>query len=391
MTREIAKTTYDSIIPLEIWDTPGSFDIQKFPIQWKDFAAIVFVIDLTQEDKFQSAVNQMHTIFITAYAHNPRLNFEVFLHKADSVHNDWLGELYREINQRYTDEIWDYDLKDFFPSHGDPNNANTGSGGTSSQPTTPSRSTSNGVATTTTTSPLPSANANIYIEDEDAFLESLMNAARFFMTSVHDSSLQEAWGRVMQSLMGSLYGPIEGLMSTFARTNNMEKAFLFDINAKFNVAADDSITETKNFHLSTDYIGKMLAFQSLFEKLPEARKEARRIAQGEQDEEDDEDDQDGQDERDIEWPSQTVKLSDGKCLVYWQISKYAPPKQPFFLMFVPVQATHPLGLLCCANRRLALLGACSAAEYEKMQGMMEFNVVLLRQGILDMLDASQGM
>jgi Ras-related GTP-binding protein C/D len=111
-----------------------------------------------------------------------------------------------------------------------------------------------------------------------------MNAARFFMTSVHDSSLQEAWGRVMQSLMGPLYGPIEGLMSTFARvshivaflvldiltftcpkTNNMEKAFLFDINAKFNVAADDSITETKNFHLSTDYIGKMLAFQSLFE------------------------------------------------------------------------------------------------------------------------------
>ncbi|GHJ85717.1 hypothetical protein NliqN6_2119 [Naganishia liquefaciens] len=338
MTREIAKTTYDSIIPLEIWDTPGSFDIQKFPIQWKDFAAIVFVIDLTQEDKFQSAVNQMHTIFITAYAHNPRLNFEVFLHKADSVHNDWLGELYREINQRYTDEIWDYDLKDFFPSQG--------KSGSSSQPSTPSRP--NG------TTALNAANANIFIEDEDAFLESLMNAARFFMTSVHDSSLQEAWGRVMQSLMGPLYGPIEGLMSTFARTNNLEKAFLFDINAKFNVAADDSITETKNFHLSTDYIGKMLVFQSLFDKLPEARKEARRIAFGEDDEED------APDDRDVEWPSSAVRLSDGKCLLYWQISK-----------------------------RLALLGAGSAAEYDKMQGMMEFNVVLLRQGLLDMLNASQ--
>ncbi|KAI5454671.1 GTP-binding protein gtr2 [Naganishia albida] len=337
MTREIAKTTYDSIIPLEIWDTPGSFDIQKFPIQWKEFAAIVFVIDLTQEDKFSSAVNQMHTIFINAYAHNPRLNFEVFLHKADSVHNDWLGELYREINQRYTDEIWDYDLKDFFPSQG-----------RGSEPSTPSRS--NGTA-------LSSANANIFIEDEDAFLESLMNAARFFMTSVHDTSLQEAWGRVMQSLIGPLYGPIEGLMSTFARTNNMEKAFLFDINAKFNVAADDSITETKNFHLSTDYIGKMLAFQGLFEKLPQARKEARRISFG-----DEEDEEEEQDERDIEWPSQIVRLSDGKCLVYWQISK-----------------------------RLALLGACSAAEYDKMQGMMEFNVVLLRQGILDMLEASEGL
>lgn len=54
-------------------------------------------------------------------------------------------------------------------------------------------------------------------------------------------------------------------MCASVQTNNMEKAFLFDINAKFNVAADDSITETKNFHLSTDYIGKMLAFQSLFE------------------------------------------------------------------------------------------------------------------------------
>ena len=51
----------------------------------------------------------------------------------------------------------------------------------------------------------------------------------------------------------------------YIQTNNLEKAFLFDINAKFNVAADDSITETKNFHLSTDYIGKMLVFQSLFE------------------------------------------------------------------------------------------------------------------------------
>lgn len=42
-----------------------------------------------------------------------------------------------------------------------------------------------------------------------------------------------------------------------------------------------------------------------------------------------------------------------------------------------------------SSRRLALLGACSAAEYDKMQGMMEFNVVLLRQGLLDMLNASQ--
>jgi hypothetical protein len=132
-----------------------------------------------------------------------------------------------------------------------------------------------------------------------------------------------------------------------------------------------------------------------FRKLPEARKEARRIANDDDDDDgdDDDDDDDAQDERDIEWPSQTVKLSDGKCLVYWQISKYVVVRpshrsdhssSSFSSLFVVV-----LDVSC--NRRLALLGACSAAEYEKMQGMMEFNVVLLRQGILDMLDASQGM
>jgi hypothetical protein len=52
-------------------------------------------------------------------------------------------------------------------------------------------------------------------------------------------------------------------------------------------------------------------------KLPEARKEALRIANGEGDDDDDE----GLDERDVEWPSQAVRLSDGKCLLYWQISK----------------------------------------------------------------------
>ena len=114
-------------------------------------------------------------------------------------------------------------------------------------------------------------------------------------------------------------------------------------------------------------------------KLPEARKEARRISFGDED-----GDEDEQDERDIEWPSQVVRLSDGKCLVYWQISKC--------VIFYLCEAPHLLTTSSFdIRRRLALLGACSAAEYDKMQGMMEFNVVLLRQGILDMLDASEGV
>lgn len=89
-----------------------------------------------------------------------------------------------------------------------------------------------------------------------------------------------------------------------------------------------------------------------------------------------------------------MKLSDGKCLVYWQISKYVCSASVVFPSLpYNSQSSAPLTLRPSAPsaRRLALLGACSAVEYEKMQGMMEFNVVLLRQGILDMLDASQGM
>jgi Ras-related GTP-binding protein C/D len=300
------------------------------------------------------------------------------------------SELYREINQRYTDEIWDYDLKDFFPSQGK-----------GSEPSTPSRS--NGTA-------LSSANANIFIEDEDAFLESLMNAARFFMTSVHDSSLQEAWGRVMQSLMGPLYGPIEGLMSTFARvstrevlrkrkiltflsrqTNNMEKAFLFDINAKFNVAADDSITETKNFHLSTDYIGKMLAFQSLFEcvrPLQSAMVTDLSFAAGNFPRQGKRRGASVSETRRMKRRNRTSETSSGRrklsgCQME-NVSSTGKYRSKSFC--IDPRGTHVDSFF---PRRLALLGACSAAEYDKMQGMMEFNVVLLRQGILDMLEAGE--
>jgi len=45
----------------------------------------------------------------------------------------------------------------------------------------------------------------------------------------------------------------------------MHKSFLFDINAKLYVAMDINSVESSTFQLCSDYLGRMLTFQSLFE------------------------------------------------------------------------------------------------------------------------------
>jgi hypothetical protein len=47
--------------------------------------------------------------------------------------------------------------------------------------------------------------------------------------------------------------------------SSMHKSFLFDINAKLYVAMDINSVESSTFQLCSDYLGRMMVFQSLFE------------------------------------------------------------------------------------------------------------------------------
>ncbi len=91
---------------------------------------------------------------------------------------------------------------------------------------------------------------------------------------------------MVQKLMEGVYGPLEGLMNTLVQVSSppelhldhvrgadderrtqsseMDKAFLFDINAKIYVAVDISYVESRTFSLCSDYLKRKTQLQELF-------------------------------------------------------------------------------------------------------------------------------
>jgi len=105
----------------------------------------------------------------------------VFIHKADHWDADWQDEDFREITGRVMDEIADFqDWASLSDSH--PN------------------------------ARFPS------LEDSDAWLDALTTQqTRFWLTSIHNYTIYEAWSKVIQRLMEDIYGTIEGLLNTFGQ------------------------------------------------------------------------------------------------------------------------------------------------------------------------------
>ncbi|KAG7567004.1 hypothetical protein FFLO_01263 [Filobasidium floriforme] len=316
-TQQIVKTDFDSILPLELWDTPGSFDLDS--ITWEEFSTVVYMLDVSQDT--HHPISKIVPTFILAYAQNPSINFEVFIHKADHWDADWQDEDFREITGRVMDEIADFsDWASLADTH-------------------------------------PNVRFNV---DADAWLETLTTEKiRFWLTSIHNYTIYEAWSKVIQRLMEDIYGTIEGLLNTFGQQSSMHKSFLFDINAKLYVAMDINSVESSTFQLCSDYLGRMMVFQSLFDNVPEARKQARSEKakrEGKRDPTQDEDDDEDPEER--EWPANVARLGENTSICYWQFTK-----------------------------RLALMSVVSSDVLNQQQGMIEFNVALLRKAILQILEA----
>jgi len=83
-TREITKHQVDSVVPLEVWDCPGSIAVdQLIPLQ--QFASVVFFIDMVATDKSQPFVPKLIEYVAAFSADNLDIKFEVFAHKCESL------------------------------------------------------------------------------------------------------------------------------------------------------------------------------------------------------------------------------------------------------------------------------------------------------------------
>jgi Ras-related GTP-binding protein C/D len=84
-TLKITKSTINSFIKFQVWDFPTNFDSHSTEI-YQNCGALVFVIDA--QDDFLDALQKLLFTVIQAHKYNPKIAFEVFIHKVDGLSDD---------------------------------------------------------------------------------------------------------------------------------------------------------------------------------------------------------------------------------------------------------------------------------------------------------------
>ncbi|KAI0311288.1 Gtr1/RagA G protein conserved region-domain-containing protein [Amylostereum chailletii] len=200
-TIRIHKNAYDSVIPLEIWDCPGTTTIDSLAAPLSDFDSIIYVIDI--QDSYSQPVSRLLDFFVAAYQENPEANLEVFVHKAEASSDDYKIEMFRHIQHRVIEELLD-------------------------------------ISTDYEQMPL-----------------------NFHLTSIYDHSVHDAFSRVLHKLVDSL-PYLEELLNAFCTNAQASKAFLFDVKSRLYVATDASPVDAGTHNLCCDYIKTLTDFAPLY-------------------------------------------------------------------------------------------------------------------------------
>ena len=137
----------------------------------------------------------------SAYTVNPNINVEVFIHKVDGLSNDYKTETLRDIQQRLNDELFDA-----------------------------------------------------------GFGQIPIN---YYLTSIYDHSIYEAFSKVIQKLVPQL-PTLENLLNALCSNSAIEKSFLFDSTSKVYVATDSSPVDMQTYELCSDMIDVVLDMTSIY-------------------------------------------------------------------------------------------------------------------------------
>ncbi|EUB59530.1 Ras-related GTP-binding protein D [Echinococcus granulosus] len=201
-----------SFIKFQIWDFPGHIDFcdSNFlsDTLFSDSGAIVFVIDA--QDDYMSALHRLTSTVEYAYKKNPKIKYEVFIHKVDCLLDDQKIEIQRDIAQRVNNII-----DDIVASH-NPVNCNS---------------------------------SNVTIG--------------FHLTTIYDHSVFEAFSKVVQKLIPYL-DAFEDLLNIFISSSMLDKAFLFDVATKIYLATDSTLVDIQTYELCCDMIDVVTNISSIY-------------------------------------------------------------------------------------------------------------------------------
>ncbi|CAF3981710.1 unnamed protein product [Rotaria sp. Silwood2] len=190
----------------------GGYDMERL---LKRCNAVVYIIDA--QDDYTQSVSSLIMIIQIGRRVNPRLRYEVFIHKVDQLSEETKIETQRDIHNQVRDRFADLN------------------GGTDSWPLTSFGSNPN--------------SQNILIN--------------FHLTSIFDHSIFEAFSKVIQKLLPQ-FNHLEDLLNYLISASNMEQAFLFDIQTKISIATDSSPTNMQMYELCCDMIDLLINMSQIY-------------------------------------------------------------------------------------------------------------------------------
>lgn len=194
-TSKIVKNdiSNSSFVQFQIWDFPGQVDFfdPQFDSEriFGGCGALVFVVDA--QDEYSEALQKLHVTIKKAHDVNPKITFSVFIHKVDGLAEDHKIDAQRDIRDQVMEEL------------------------------------------------------------KEAQLETLHMS--FYLTSIYDHSIFEAFSKVIQQLIPEL-PTLESLLDIFISNSRIEKAFLIDVVSKIYVATDSSPVDMQTYELCSDMI-----------------------------------------------------------------------------------------------------------------------------------------
>ncbi|KAI4469713.1 hypothetical protein MML48_1g14569 [Holotrichia oblita] len=143
------------------------------------------------KDDYIEALHKLNLTVTKAYKVNPKIIFEVFIHKVDGLGDDCKMETQRDIHQRANDEL------------------------------------------------------------NDAGYDQIHLSLH--LTSIYDHSIFEAFSKVVQKLIPQLPA-LENLLNILNTNSAIEKSFLFDVVSKIYIATDSTPVDMQSYELCCDMI-----------------------------------------------------------------------------------------------------------------------------------------
>ncbi|CAI7676727.1 unnamed protein product [Penicillium manginii] len=202
-TTRIQKDSIHSFMDFQVWDFPGQLEYLEPSFDLEDIfgslGALVWVIDA--QDDYLDSVARLNRTILTVQQYYPGINIEVFIHKVDGLSDEYRQDTFQDIVQRISDELSDAGYE----------------------------------------------NAPVH----------------YYLTSIYDYSVFEAFSKVIQKLIPNL-STLENLINTLSNNCGFEKTYLFDVLSKIYIASDTRPVDMACYEMCSDYIDVIVDISELY-------------------------------------------------------------------------------------------------------------------------------